>query len=128
MDALSKCPICGGELVVKEYKCLDCHSTISGEFKAEKVFKLSQKKLDFLFDYLKLRGNLKELGNKTGVSYPTIRLRFDELLDELGIKAEREAVEEEKNKISEILDAIAKGEIKAKDGMEKIKKIKGRQK
>ena len=125
MDGLNKCPICGGELIVKEYECLDCHTTISGEFKVEKVFKLSQEKLDFLFDYLKLRGNLKELGNKMGVSYPTIRLRFDELLDELGIKAEKETREEEKKKIADILDAISKGEIKAKEGMEQIKKIKG---
>ena len=52
-----------------------------------------------------------------GVSYPTVRARFEEFLENIGIESEKE----EKNKISEILDSLYKGEISVEEAIERIK-------
>ena len=40
--------------------------------------------------FLASRGNLREVERHLGVSYPTARLRFDRLLDKLGLADEPE--------------------------------------
>ena len=129
MKRLNTCPVCKGKLIVKEFYCTDCGTTIKGEFTLGDILNLPKDKLEFLMDYLKLRGNLRELGNQMGVSYPTIRARFDELLEALGIEsaaAKKQQDEEKKAQISEILKQIDSGDISSKEGLKKIKELKGR--
>jgi hypothetical protein len=93
----------------------------------EGFLNLSKDRLEFLYKYLSLRGNLRELGNQMGVSYPTIRVRFDSLLADLGISpAEKEVNEAVKSEIGVILEKIESGEMDSKEGIKKIKKIKRR--
>lgn len=42
--------------------------------------------------FLASRGNLREVERHLGVSYPTARLRFDKLLEKLGLAEEPEQV------------------------------------
>ena len=127
MNKISRCPVCGKQMIVKEYYCPHCNTSIRGEFTLEGFLNLSKDKLEFLYKYLSLRGNLRELGNQMGVSYPTIRLRFNELLNDLGISpVEKEIGEEVKSEISVILEKIGSGEMDFREGIKKIKKLKRR--
>ncbi len=127
MNKISRCPVCGKQMIVKEYYCSHCDTTIRGEFTLEGFLNLSKDRLEFLYKYLSLRGNLRELGNQMGVSYPTIRVRFDSLLADLGISpAEKEVNEAVKSEIGVILEKIESGEMDSKEGIKKIKKIKRR--
>lgn len=40
-NKLSKCPVCGGELIIKELSCNGCGTTIRGEFEEDKFSKLT---------------------------------------------------------------------------------------
>ncbi len=125
MKRLNSCPACQSTLIIREYHCPECGTTVRGEFETDSILSLPKDKLDFLYQYLSLRGNLRELGNQLGVSYPTVRVRFDELLSALGInndgKDEDEAI---KSQVEEILEKMDKGDISSKEGIALIKKMK----
>src|SRR3990172_4269455 len=53
------------------------------------VEKLSDEDLAFLKRFLLASGTLKELAQQYGISYPTIRLRLDRLIDKVKLLDER---------------------------------------
>lgn len=65
-------------------------------------------------------GNLKELAGGLGISYPTLRKRVDEMVEEL----KRLRAEDEKAALA-ILAGIEKGEISAEEGTRRIKEMNG---
>ncbi|MEO0271444.1 MAG: DUF2089 domain-containing protein [candidate division WOR-3 bacterium] len=116
-NILTRCPVCNSELKIKRYYCPECKTEIEGDFYFSPILNLSSSDLEFLILFLKTRGNLSELAKVMGVSYPTVRTRFEEFLKNIGIESEKE----EKNKISEILDSLYKGEISFEEAIERIK-------
>jgi hypothetical protein len=57
---------------------------------------------------------MKELERHLGVSYPTARARFDQLLSRLGLAIERPAV----GTRVELLERLARGEIDVEEAMD----------
>lgn len=45
------------------------------------IDQVSKEDLDFLKDFILTSGSLKEMAKKYGISYPTIRLRLDRLIE-----------------------------------------------
>jgi hypothetical protein len=72
--------------------------------------------------FMKVRGNLKEVERIMGVSYPTVRLRFDGLLKALGYEVD----EEPGDRRNEILGQLERGEIDAKDAAKRLQEMKKR--
>jgi len=62
--------------------------TVKGEFTLNEFATLTPDNLDFLRLYIKVRGNLKEVERILGLSYPTVRARFDTLLRSIGYEPE----------------------------------------
>lgn len=83
------------------------------------LFSLSEEELNFLFLFLKTRGNLSEVSKILNISYPTARQRFEEFLKKIGIEPSYS-----KNEIIEILNLLEKGEITSKEAEKRIKEIK----
>ena len=70
--------------------------------------------------FLLTGGNLKELAQMEGITYPTLRKQIDVLIAEL------EALKEEDNQmISELLDQVEQGELPAEAAERLIKEING---
>jgi hypothetical protein len=65
--------------------------------------------------FLRSRGNMKELERHLGVSYPTVRARFDKLLTRLGLESE----DESPDRIG-LLEALSKGEIDVTEALERL--------
>ncbi len=63
--------------------------------------------------FLASRGNMKELERHLGVSYPTARARFDQLLARLGLGPERGPGHAR----LEILERLARGEIDVEEAL-----------
>lgn len=80
------CPVCGHELAVTRLGCVDCGTEISGLFASCRYCALNESDLEMLRVFLVSRGNMKELERYLGVSYPTARQRFTELLGRLGME------------------------------------------
>ena len=89
--APSECPVCGDTLITTRKGCLHCGTEIAGEFASCEFCNLNQADLDLLKVFLASRGNLREVEKHLGVSYPTARARFTDLLVKLGLAGEPDA-------------------------------------
>ena len=79
------CPVCGDHLSTTRLGCTACGTEVSGLFASCRYCGLAAADLDMLRVFLVSRGNMKELERFLGVSYPTARQRFGELLERLGL-------------------------------------------
>ncbi|MEZ5089131.1 MAG: DUF2089 domain-containing protein [Micropruina sp.] len=79
------CPVCGDELVTSRLGCPGCGTELSGHFARCAFCSLDAKELELLTVFLSSRGNLREVEKHLGVSYPTARARFTDLLAKLGL-------------------------------------------
>jgi hypothetical protein len=79
--------VCSSHLVVTGCGCPECGTGISGAFAMCAYCGLSESELEMLRVFLVGRGNMRELEKHLGVSYPTTRQRFTDLLAKLGLES-----------------------------------------
>ena len=84
-EVISTCPVCESRLQVTRLHCNTCGTTIEGEFNVGRFARLGREQMSLLEQFLRSRGNLKELERELGLSYPTIRGRVETLLRTLGL-------------------------------------------
>ncbi len=107
MELGSKCPFCGGTVVVTAFKCPECGSRFEGQFSLNEFSSLSKQDLDFLREYLRARGNLTKVAEKLSISYPTAHSYFNRLLKNLGYTGEEQ---NQRTDVSEVLNKLESGE------------------
>jgi hypothetical protein len=83
--APSDCPVCGEHLAVTRLGCTSCGTELAGLFASCPFCSLGQKDLELLRVFLTSRGNMREVEKFLGVSYPTARQRFADVLSKLGL-------------------------------------------
>jgi hypothetical protein len=83
--APSDCPVCGEHLAVTRLGCTSCGTELAGLFASCPFCALGQKDLEMLRVFLLSRGNMREVEKHLGVSYPTARQRFADVLTKLGL-------------------------------------------
>lgn len=88
--APADCPVCGGELITTRLGCRSCGTELAGEFGHCDFCSLDERETELLRVFLASRGNLREVEKHLGVSYPTARSRFTQLLVKLGLAGESE--------------------------------------
>ena len=135
-NMFDKCPACGGQIVINECKCSQCHLQMRGEFRPGRFLNLSDDQLTFIQVFLSARGNLSEVERILGVSYPTIRNILDEInqiLTHTNLEAEsiqpkdnsthavRTMSAEESRK--QILQEVAEGKLSPVAAIEKLGKV-----
>ena len=103
-NIFDKCPACGGQLIITECQCSQCKLQMRGEFRPGRFLNFSDDQLTFIQVFLSARGNLSEVERILGVSYPTARLRVEEMFRQL--KGEPEPQDPR-----EILTRLKAGEI-----------------
>ena len=122
----TQCPVqgCGGRLHVTGLVCSDCRTEIKGEFQPNEFAVLPPEHLEFLRLYIKVRGNLKEVERILGLSYPTIRARFESMLQVLGY--ENAEVPEPPNlrEKDAILSALERGEMTPSEAAVALKELR----
>jgi hypothetical protein len=111
------CPVCGEELRLTRLSCRSCGTEISGDFEACEFCALGAEERRTLRVFLASRGNLRDLQQHLGVSYPTARARFDDLLQKLGI--ERTGAEQPANRL-DLLEALARGEVDVDQALDQL--------
>ena len=88
--APSACPVCGDQLAVTRLGCGTCGTELAGLFAPCDYCALDDRESELLRVFLASRGNLREVEKHLGVSYPTARARFNDLLRKLGLAAVEE--------------------------------------
>jgi hypothetical protein len=77
------CPSCGGALAVKRLRCETCSTEVEGLYDLPILAGLSNEDQDFLLQFVKTSGSLKDMAQHLGVSYPTVRNRLDDIIETL---------------------------------------------
>jgi len=81
--------------LTSRYDCPQCGLRIEGQFERNRFARLSPEAQDFLFVFVKNRGNIREVERELGISYPTVRNRLNALIAELGVTDQPEWTPEE---------------------------------
>ena len=119
--APSDCPVCGAQLAIIRLGCAACGTELAGVFQPCEFCALNEKEIEMLRVFLSSRGNLREVEKYLGVSYPTARLRFAELLEKLGLG---EAAEPEPALTQDqILSEVASGALSPAEAQELIEQL-----
>lgn len=130
------CPVSGEPLEVTGLHCPESGVTIEGRFQPNEFALLPEENLEFLRLFVKVRGNLKEVERILGLSYPTIRQRFETLVAVLGYEAAPEPRSESRSeprpeprpdrahKRSEILERLERGELNAEEAAKALQTLK----
>jgi hypothetical protein len=129
---LESCPSCGGQLEITEVRCTQCETRVQARYRPCDFCGLSEEQSTFLRIFLTSRGNLSEVEKRLGVSYPTVRAKLDEVIARLGaLEPVSQPVPQPATQASDgserraILDAVARGEISAAEGVTRIRALGG---
>jgi hypothetical protein len=112
----TNCPACGARMNITELKCIKCNTTVQGNFPINKLISLPVEDREFLMTFLRSRGNIKEVQERMGISYPTVKNKLDKLLATLGLYDEMK-----KPNHAELLNALNAGEISAEEAINLLK-------
>jgi len=114
-----QCPACNSvKLHVAKIECADCNTTFEGKFTISPLLKLAEDDLQFIFDFVKCSGSLKNMATKQNVSYPTLRNRLNTLIETIeNLEIQCEGSKED------ILLLLEKGKISAKDAARMLEKL-----
>lgn len=116
---LTSCPVCAGELAATQLQCVNCATTIGGQFALGRLGRLSRDQLRFVELLVKNRGNINQVASDLNVSYTTARTRMDELVAALGYAA---PPDEPANDRRDVLKRLEAGEITAEEALKLLKR------
>jgi hypothetical protein len=121
-SALSKCPVCDGELTVTRLRCETCDTVIEGRFANAAFAGLTPEQLDFIETFVRCEGKLTRMQDEMALSYPTIRNRLQEVIRALGYEPGKDETPENSPEISDeqrlnVLEDLDSGRISAEEAM-----------
>lgn len=112
------CPYCQQAMTVSRMTCHTCQIAIEGTFPTARLGNLPLEHQRFVEMFVLASGNLKEIAEQTGVSYPTVRSRLDKV-----IAALREEIGRTQKVKGSILDAVSEGKLSPETAAKLIKSI-----
>src|SRR5438067_12764611 len=113
------CPYCGTPMVVTRMGCDHCKTAVEAAFPMSRLGSLPVEHQKFIEMFVLAGGNLKEIAEQVGVSYPTIRSRLDKVIEQL-----RAEIGKTQRVRGNVLDAV-KSEGKSSPDEEAARLIKG---
>jgi hypothetical protein len=144
---LTKCPVCGGDLVVTRLSCPTCETTIEGSFQPvggslQGAFspeqlkwllpfaRLNSEQMQFILTFVRCEGRFNRMEDELRISYPTLRNRMNEILSTMGYEPPREEAQQPGPSLptpaerKRILDDLDKGTITLDEARQKLKGIR----
>ena len=87
-----KCPVCQAELMVTGLTCPRCETRIEGIFQSRSnpFSRLNDEQQQFLLSFVRCEGKFNRLEEELNLSYPTLRNRFNEIVQTLGFQPSKE--------------------------------------
>jgi hypothetical protein len=116
---IEKCPICANDMVITKLYCGQCGTTLTGQFGSpSSVFsRLSDEQTAFLLTFIRCEGKFNRMEEQLGISYPTLKNRFNDILAAMGFGSgssqELEALSADER--IEILQKLDRGELRPDD-------------
>jgi hypothetical protein len=114
----SDCPYCGSTMVVSRMTCGHCKVAVEADFPMSRLGSLPVEHQKFIEMFVLAGGNLKEIAEQVGVSYPTIRSRLDKVIEALRVE-----IGKTRRVQGTVLDAVEPGKTNAATAARLIKGI-----
>ena len=118
MPVTNLCPYCNHSMVVNRMTCPDCRVSIDAAFPSPRLGSLPSEHQRFIELFILAGGNLKQLAEQAGVSYPTVRSRLDKVIDSL-----RDAIGNMRTKRGMPFDAAGEEQSAADEAARIIKSV-----
>src|SRR6186997_2455167 len=112
------CPYCGESMRITEMTCDGCRVAMSAAFPMSRMAGLPVEHQRFIEMFVLASGNLKEIAEQVGVSYPTIRSRLDKVIESL-----RTEIAKTQRVRGNVLDAVEPSKTNAEQAARLIKNI-----
>ena len=80
------CPYCAAAMAVTRMTCDRCDVSIDATFPMSRLASLPVEHQRFIEMFVLAGGNLKEVAEHVGVSYPTLRSRLDKVIESLRVE------------------------------------------
>ena len=77
------CPSCRSQLKAKSLICDNCQTEVLGLYDLPLLARLSPDDQQFILQFVKCSGSLKDMAKYLNLSYPTVRNRLDDIIDRL---------------------------------------------
>lgn len=114
----NECPYCQSPMAVTQMACGACQVTIAAAFPMSRLAGLPIEHQRFIEMFVLAGGNLKEIAEQVGVSYPTIRSRLDKVIEAL-----RGEISKTQRVRGNVLDAVEPSKTSAEAAARLIKQI-----
>jgi hypothetical protein len=118
MPASNLCPYCSHSMTVSCMTCHTCGISIDAAFPTPRLANLPTEHQRFIEIFVLAGGNLKQIAEQAGVSYPTVRSRLDKVIESL-----RQQISETQEVRGTILDAVSEGKLAADEAARIIKSV-----
>src|SRR6188474_2096542 len=105
-------------MIVSRMSCDHCKVSIDALFPMSRLATLPVEHQRFIEMFVLSSGNLKEIAEQVGVSYPTVRSRLDKV-----IEAIRGEIAKTQRVRGSLLDAVEPGKTNAEEAARLIKRI-----
>ena len=115
-----ECPYCGAGMAVTRMTCAQCAVSVDAAFPMSRLASLPVEHQRFIEMFVLSGGNLKEIAEQVGVSYPTIRSRLDKVIESL-----RNEIGKTRRVKGNVLDAVEPGTSKSTNAEDAARLIKG---
>jgi hypothetical protein len=115
-----ECPYCGAGMAVTRMTCAHCAVSVDAAFPMSRLASLPVEHQRFIEMFVLSGGNLKEIAEQVGVSYPTIRSRLDKVIESL-----RAEIGKTRRVKGNVLDAVEPGTSKLTNAEDAARLIKG---
>ena len=79
----TKCPSCHTQLIVKSLYCENCSTEVNGQYQLPAFSLLSSEDQEFILNFVKNSGSLKEMASQMKLSYPTVRNILNEIISKI---------------------------------------------
>ena len=103
---VSECPFCRSAVRIKKLECASCGISVEGDFYTSPLLGLPEDQQLFVELFVLSGGSLKEMAQKLGVTYPTVRSKLDAVIEAL--KKQIDGKQEYKD---EIFQKVERGEL-----------------
>lgn len=118
-NLVTKCPSCNKLMKIASITCGECNIKLEGSFDLPPLLALPEEDIQFVMNFFKVQGAIKEMEKLYGVSYPTIKNRWAQIAKALKM----EVAETQTATRMQILEALSRGEITADEAAKRLKEI-----
>ena len=118
MKATNLCPYCQETMIVSRMTCQGCGVAVEADFPLARLGNLPSEHQRFIEIFVLAGGNLKQIAEQAGVSYPTVRSRLDKVIESL-----RQEVARTQEMRGKVVDGVSAATMPADEAARIIKAV-----